>query len=266
MNSPREEWRLDTRRLGRRVLVYDRVGSTNSLTAEFATDSANDGLVLLADEQTAGRGQHGRGWTCPPGAGVLLSVLLFPPAELRRPAVLTAWAAVSDCETIRKATNLQTKIKWPNDVLIRGRKVCGILTETRSAESAERSVSYTVCGIGLNVNQSAASFAEAGLPDAGSLAQFAGSPFDCGHIARSLIQELDEQYDCLCRGDLATLESCWKWRIGLLGKPVIAECHDANYRGRLLELSFATLELAAGEASIRLSPELVRHLHCTSSA
>src|SRR5437867_1865131 len=72
------EWHLDTRRLGRRVLVFDRVDSTNTRAADLAHDPANDGMAVLAEEQTAGRGQHGRSWWCERGTGVLLSVLLFP--------------------------------------------------------------------------------------------------------------------------------------------------------------------------------------------
>src|SRR5207245_2431978 len=112
-----------TRRLGRRVLVFDQLDSTSTYAAGLAGDPANDGMVILAREQTAGRGQHGRTWSAPAGSSVLLSVLLFPPPELRRPAILTAWVAVSVCETILKLTGLQAKIKWPNDVLIRGKKV-----------------------------------------------------------------------------------------------------------------------------------------------
>ena len=130
--NPREEWQLQTQRLGRRVLVYDCLESTNTLAATLADDRANDGVVILAEEQRAGRGQQGRSWHCPAGAGVLVSVLLFPPTALRRPALLTAWAAVSVCETIRLGTGVQARIKWPNDVLLRGRKVCGILIEQSS--------------------------------------------------------------------------------------------------------------------------------------
>src|SRR5437870_3117150 len=90
---PREVWQLDTRRLGRRIHVYDRLDSTNTLAATLGRDPTNDGVVILAGEQSAGRGQHGRHWDCPRGAGVLLSVVCFPPAPLRRPAILTAWAA-----------------------------------------------------------------------------------------------------------------------------------------------------------------------------
>src|SRR6202011_2270051 len=124
-----EEWSLPTRHVGRRVLFYDLIDSTSTRAHELANDPANDGLAVLAAEQSAGRGQYGRTWVAPKGSSVHLSVLLFPPPRLLRPAVLTAWAAVSVCEMIRRLCGLQAKIKWPNDVLLRGRKVCGILIE-----------------------------------------------------------------------------------------------------------------------------------------
>src|SRR5713101_3647282 len=114
-NDIREEWSLETKRIGRRVLVFDQVDSTNTQAAALAQDLANDGVVLLAREQTAGRGQHGRSWFSEAGTSVLLSVLFFPPLNLRRPVILAAWAANSVCETIRQLLGLQAKIKWPND-------------------------------------------------------------------------------------------------------------------------------------------------------
>src|SRR6516225_4772837 len=133
--APREEWNLPSQHIGRRVQVFDQLDSTSTRAAQLADDPHHHGTVILAGEQTAGRGQHGRGWQAPPGRAVLMSVLLFPPPSLRRPALLTAWAAVSVCETIREATSLQAKIKWPNDVLLQGRKVCGILIESKSRNS-----------------------------------------------------------------------------------------------------------------------------------
>src|SRR5439155_7970824 len=118
------------------------------LALALADDVSNDGLILLAQEQKSGRGQQGRTWIAPPGSSVLLSVLVFPPAWLRRPAMLTAWAAVSVCETVREVAGLEATIKWPNDVLVLGRKVCGILIEQRS--SAAGTPPATVAGIGLN--------------------------------------------------------------------------------------------------------------------
>jgi BirA family biotin operon repressor/biotin-[acetyl-CoA-carboxylase] ligase len=250
--QPREIWTLDTRRIGRRVLVYDELDSTSNVAAALADADDNDGTAVMADEQTVGRGQHGRTWTCPAGSGVLLSVLLFPPPALRRPAILTAWAAVSVCETVLELTGLQAKIKWPNDVLIHGRKVCGILIEQRRG---------TVAGIGLNVNQSAETFAAAGLTEAASLAVFTGQRRDVAAAARRLLHHLDEQYDALCAGDVTTLEACWTWRLGLLGKEVVAECADGPHRGRLRHLSWDAVELARTDGTTeRLPPETVRHL------
>jgi BirA family biotin operon repressor/biotin-[acetyl-CoA-carboxylase] ligase len=249
---PCEEWHLDTTHLGRRVLRFDCVDSTNTQAAALATDPANDGVVILAEEQTAGRGQHGRSWTCQRGLGVLLSVLLFPPAALRRPVILAAWAANAVCDTLYQTASLQATIKWPNDVLILQRKVCGILIEQGLG---------TVVGIGLNLNQTEESFAAAQLPQAGSLAVFTGRSFDCAAVARLLIGQLDRGYERLCQGDREALQSSWRRRIGLLGKPVLVECHDAVYRGILRTLTWDGLHLEqpAGQV-LRLVPESVRHL------
>src|SRR5262249_2175870 len=157
--------------------------------AAFASDPGNNGLAILAREQCAGRGQHGRSWQCPPGSGVLLSVLLFPPPPLRRPALLTAWAAVSVCETVLRLSGLQATIKRPNDVLLRGRKVCGILLERAQG---------TVAGIGLNVHQTEQDLAAAGLPEATSLAAATGRGMPpTEEVARELLRQLDEEYDRL---------------------------------------------------------------------
>jgi BirA family biotin operon repressor/biotin-[acetyl-CoA-carboxylase] ligase len=251
--TPREEWHLDTHHLGRRVLLFDCLDSTNRFAAGLADDPGNDGVVVLADTQTAGRGQHGRSWQSPPRTGVLLSVLLFLPPALRRPVILAAWAAVAVCECIREVVGRQARIKWPNDVLLDGRKVCGILIEQARG---------TVVGIGLNVSQTAADFAAAGLPDAGSLAGFTASPPDCEQVARLLIRRLDEHYARLIEGDASSLQAEWQAGVGLIGKEVLVETHQGDYRGRLRQLTFDGLavEPVDGEP-LRLPPESVRHLH-----
>jgi BirA family biotin operon repressor/biotin-[acetyl-CoA-carboxylase] ligase len=255
--TPREELQLQTQHIGRRVLVYDRVDSTNSVAATLAIDPDNAGVVVLAHEQTQGRGQFGRHWQCPPGAGVLLSILLFPPPELCRPAILTAWAAVSVCETIRQLTGVPARIKWPNDVLLRSKKVCGILIEQGLG---------TVTGIGLNVNQPPETFAAQGLTHGSSLCQFTSDPLDSTAIAKRLITLLDEEYERLRQGDLNTLEACWKWSVGLLGRQVAAECADRTVSGRLLDLTFdgVLLKSASGEM-LSLQPEIVKHLELSGN-
>jgi BirA family biotin operon repressor/biotin-[acetyl-CoA-carboxylase] ligase len=281
MNPPYQEWSLDTRRLGRRVLVFDRLDSTNNLAASLADDPAHDGLAILAKEQTAGRGQHGRTWLAAPGQSVLLSLLIAPPPELCRPVVLTAWAAVAVCATIQQAIGQPARIKWPNDVLLYQRKVCGILIESIAGRQARKGNSplfpyqggnlprslWFIVGIGLNVQQSAEAFAAAGLPEATSLAQFATRPLDTHAIAIDLIRQLDRDYDTLCWGGLDTLERRWKEHLGLLGKPVVVECPNTNYHGRLVELSFRGVELVRPEgASLVLAPERIQHLHEAAQA
>jgi BirA family biotin operon repressor/biotin-[acetyl-CoA-carboxylase] ligase len=254
---PREEWQLPTAHLGRRVLVFNCVDSTNTRAAALAQEPGNDGIVILADEQTAGKGQHGRSWHCQQGAGVLLSVLLFPPPRLQRPVILAAWAAVSVCKTILDLTGLEARIKWPNDVLVDDRKVCGILIEQARG---------TVVGIGLNVNQSAQSLVEAGLPTAASLASLTGQTFQGRTAAHRLITHLDAEYDRLMQGDLATLASTWQARLGLVGQEVLVESLQQTYQGRLSHIGWDALVLdVGGRAGLKLLPETVRHLWSNSA-
>ncbi len=249
--EPRETWHFDTRHVGRRVLVYDALASTNDTAAELPADDA--GTAVVADHQTAGRGQYGRAWLTRPGSALLLSVLVAPPNHLRRPVVLTAWAAVGVAEAVRTLTGVQARIKWPNDLLIRGKKVCGILIEQRAG---------TVVGIGLNLTQSAEEFAAAGLPDATSLALATGAVLDPRAAVAAVLRRLDEEYSRLVSGELVPLEADWKWRVGLLGRHVTAVLADSeSVSGRLRDLTFDGVELEVGESGVRvLRPELVRQL------
>jgi BirA family biotin operon repressor/biotin-[acetyl-CoA-carboxylase] ligase len=252
MNQPREEWQLPVHRLGRRVLVYDRLDSTNNKAAELAADPANDGVVVLADEQTAGRGQHGRTWLAPPRASVLLSVLFFPPPVLQRASILTAWAAVGVCTTLARAFGLAPRIKWPNDVLLRGRKVCGILIEQGRG---------IVAGLGLNVQQSEEDLARAGLPEATSLAAQGLDGLETSAVARCLIRQLDEDLDHLLQGNKDILEASWREHLALLGRTVVAECADGQHQGQLRELGLEGVLLRQADGSLlRLEPERIQHL------
>lgn len=252
------EWQLDTHQLGRRVLIYDSINSTSTRCAEFAADQRNHGLAVLAHAQDAGRGQHGRRWRCEPGDGVLLSVLLFPPRALSRPVILTAWVAVSVCELIHEITGLETRIKWPNDVLIDGRKVCGILIEQNRG---------VVAGIGLNLNQTHDRFLDAGLPEAASLRVCTGQSYDVQETARQLIRRLDHEYCRLTEGDIPSLEERWRSRLALRRELVEVEGHGGNYRGLLRELSFdaVVLELPDGEPLV-LAPEQIKHITADSAS
>jgi BirA family transcriptional regulator, biotin operon repressor / biotin---[acetyl-CoA-carboxylase] ligase len=239
--------------VGQSKLAFASVDSTNTLAASYANDPANHGLVITAESQTAGRGQYQRTWQAPPSSSILMSVLLFPTPPLKRPSLLTAWAAVSVCETIRQATELQARIKWPNDVLIGGKKVCGILCEA--------GVHHLVAGIGLNVRQTAADFEQMGLPDAASLAICSGRSIDVPDLTARLIGILDAKYDQLARGEIASLEADWKSLIGLLGRTVCAEKMDGSETVGLLHgMAFDGIALEQEGQLTVLPPEAIRHL------
>ena len=250
--NPSNEWHFDTTHVGRRVLVFDELDSTNSLAATF-TDPNADGLVVLARNQTAGRGRFGRVWRSRPGGSLLMSVVLRPPDEIRRPSVLTAMAAVAVGDAVRKLCGVQAKIKWPNDLLIRGKKVCGILIE--------QGVS-TVVGIGLNLNQTADEFADAGLPDATSLLIVSGKETDLPTAAVAVIASLGGEYCRLLAGERVAVEADWKWRTGLLGHQVEIELTNGTFvQGRMREMGFDGLDVELpGGQNWRLTPEAVAHV------
>ncbi|MBX9679935.1 MAG: biotin--[acetyl-CoA-carboxylase] ligase [Gemmataceae bacterium] len=254
------DWKLDPlpNRLGRQVRVYARTDSTNQRALELSDEIANDGLVLIAEEQTAGRGQYGRVWQAPPRSSVLLSALVFPPPEIRRPALLTSLAAVAVTEVVRKVCHPQAKIKWPNDVYLHGKKICGILIEQRGVGNPNAPLA-AVIGIGLNLHQSADDFRLADLPLAGSLASVSGVLADWQQTAESLIRTLDEAYGRLLEGDFNTLESLWKARLGLLGKNVTIELADRQIEGRLLDLAFDGV-VVEGDELMSFPPEAIRHI------
>ncbi len=227
--------------IGQHLLRLDRVESTNTVAADLASDPANDGLVVWAEEQTAGRGRMGRSWHSPPGCGVLLSVLVFPPEPLRRPVLMTALAAVAVCDTIRDCARLESAIKWPNDVLVEGRKVCGILVEQGRG---------TVIGIGLNVNTPADGFAAAQLDFAGSLAMFTGTPLDRENVVCRLLDHLDHDYSEIRAGRVADLESRWRAYSALLGRHVALLANEGTFRGRLAEMSFESIVLQESERGL----------------
>lgn len=137
-------------KLGSTFVRFDSVSSTNDVARELAVSGASEGLCVIAREQTAGRGRQGRFWSSPPGEGLYLSLILRPQVNASDSAIITLAAAVAVAETLRLDFQTAADIKWPNDVLVRGRKICGILVE--AAIEGER-LQYVVMGIGVNIGQ-----------------------------------------------------------------------------------------------------------------
>ena len=252
-----EEWPMPTTHLGQRVLVFRRIDSTNTQALRLIDRPELAGLALLADEQLVGRGQHGRSWFAAPKSGVLLSLLMMPPPSLARPVLLTALASVAVCHLVKERTGKTARIKWPNDVLVDGRKVCGILIE----QARHGNNAAVVVGLGLNVAQSEDEFVAAGLPGATSLRAIGDIDAPRDEVARQLLGVLDERYGHLLEGNLSDLESAWVMHLGLVGERVEIDCHDATHRGHLLALGFGSLTLLCPDGDhLRLAPETIRHI------
>ena len=172
---------------------------------------------------------------------------------------MTAWGAVAVCEVIQQLTGLQATIKWPNDILVAGKKVCGFLIEQKTTGRPEAPLA-TVVGLGLNVTQPADDFAAANLPDAASLASLTGKTLSVDAVARDLFHRMDDEYERLLSGDLASLEALWQWRLGLIGNRVVVETAEGARRGELLDVAFDGVTLKIGHEIVHLVPEAVRQV------
>jgi BirA family transcriptional regulator, biotin operon repressor / biotin---[acetyl-CoA-carboxylase] ligase len=221
------EYELGTERIGRRIAVWNRVSSTNDLAALAATSSSNEGLVVLAEEQSAGRGRRGRAWSSPPRSSILMSVLLFPSGTLAEPAWLTALGAVAVAEVVSEWTGREAAIKWPNDVRIDGRKVAGILVERGAG---------AVIGIGVNANLAVADFPDELRSTATSLQILNGTTVDRSELARDLIRSLDLFHERSRRDGAAVLCAPWRARGELIGRPVSISTPAGTEAGRLDDL------------------------------
>jgi BirA family biotin operon repressor/biotin-[acetyl-CoA-carboxylase] ligase len=155
---------------------------------------------------------------------------------------------------INPAARQEPTIKWPNDILVAGKKIAGILIEQRTIAGSLAAV----VGIGLNVRQTAADFAE--LPDATSIEIATGWLLDTEDVCRALLRQLDEDYAELIDGRFSRLSDRWQRRLGLAGNSVRAECVDRVVRGRLLEVSLFGVVLQVDDDLVHLPPETIRHL------
>jgi BirA family biotin operon repressor/biotin-[acetyl-CoA-carboxylase] ligase len=180
--------KLDTDLLGRRIVHRERVGSTNDLARELAEQGADEGTLVVAEEQTAGRGRMGRAWIAPPRSSLLMSFILRPGLAPQQIGRVTMATAVGVCEGIRHATGLYACIKWPNDIVVNDKKCAGILTE---AHTLGDQVEYVVVGVGVNVNFAAASV-EGILADATTISDELSRAFSRVELARSVLKSIEE--------------------------------------------------------------------------
>lgn len=208
---------LSVTHVGSTLEVFKTIDSTNNYLKREAARLPS-GTVAVADEQTGGRGRRGRTFQSPPGVGIYLSALVRPELPPARALNFTAYVAVAVCEGIEAATGLRPQIKWTNDIVLHGRKLCGILTEM-SIEGESGILQYLITGIGVNVNQQEADFPEDIRAMAGSLAMMKGEPVRRGRLAAEIINALDAMYALWLRQDPSYLDR-YRSRCLTLGQDV----------------------------------------------
>ncbi|MBI2061562.1 MAG: biotin--[acetyl-CoA-carboxylase] ligase [Nitrospirae bacterium] len=198
------ESRLEGCSVLRRVVCFSEIESTSEHLKALARAGEEEGMVVIADHQTAGHGRHGRSWYSPPGVNLYLSVLLRPSIEPSKAPLLSLFAAVCVAESVRAVCGIRAGIKWPNDILLRGKKCSGILVDM---EGGSRGVDWVVVGIGLNVN--GRDWPEEIRPTATSLAEQSGRRFDRGVVGSTLIGRMDSEYVKALGDGFASVREKW---------------------------------------------------------
>ena len=226
---------LATRFIGQEVSCYPSLPSTNDVAKHQAQEGAKEGTVIIAEEQTAGRGRIKRSWLSPRGS-IALSIILYPPLAYLPSLIMVASLAVA--RAIEQVTGLKSQIKWPNDVLVNNKKVCGILIESGVKGSK---VDYAIIGIGLNVNLKPSDFPEI-APFATSLSHELGRDVSRREVVWSLLAEAERLYLSLPAGDSVFKE--WRDNLVTLGKKVQVSSGEAAYKG--------TAESVASDGSLLL--------------
>lgn len=259
---------LNTRWAGQPVCVYDTIDSTNTECFRLAAEGAGHGTVVTAEEQTAGKGRRGRVWESPEGNNLYFSLLLRPTFAADKAPMLTLLIAMAVAEGVRRTTGLTLKIKWPNDLVLNGRKVCGILTEmrivqkdTHTDKAAASNAPVVVIGVGVNVGYR--TFPEELAAKATTLETVTGPKISRGVLLESILGAFEELYEEFIRTE--DLSGCMEQYNALLvnlNREVTVLDPKGEYSGvarginatgeLLVQRSDGTVtEVFAGEVSVR---------------
>jgi BirA family transcriptional regulator, biotin operon repressor / biotin---[acetyl-CoA-carboxylase] ligase len=238
--------------IGNKQLHFEQVASTNDIAWQYAGDQESNGLIVVADEQLSGRGRRGDAWVSPPGSALYLSILLHPDASCRHPVMLTIWAGLGVCSMIGKKLSLKPLLKWPNDVQIAGKKVCGILVEQRQQ--------WFVVGVGLNLAIPVQHFQGAGIHQAASLQDFTDVPMNQEEVLDELKIEWDQLYAEMMRGNKSHLIKLWHEHSGLLTKAVQLVAAGKERTGTIRQLNWDEIVLEAEGKLTSFQPQTVTKL------
>jgi len=209
--------------------VFRETTSTNDVIEKLAADGVKEGVVVFAESQSKGRGRLGRRWVSPPRKGLWFSVLLRPDLRPSEATRLTIAASTALVRAMRSECELRPEIKWPNDILLRGRKVAGILTELNAELDL---VKYLILGIGVDVNLNASDYPEDLRKLATSMKIEAGETQDRAALAAAILRELDRDYARLGDGQFESVADEWEERCKTIGRDVVIGLGSRKIQGR----------------------------------
>jgi BirA family biotin operon repressor/biotin-[acetyl-CoA-carboxylase] ligase len=222
--------------IGRDIRVFEETTSTNDVVEKLARDGVGEGVVVFAESQTRGRGRLGRHWTSPACKGLWFSVLLRPNLHPQQATQLTVMTATALRRAVHDLTGLAPRIKWPNDLMLDGRKTAGILTELQAELDRVR---YVIVGIGVDVNLTLTDFPADLRKTATSLRVSLGKPVSRPELAVGILRALDSDYALLSRGEFAAVAEEWEEHCATLGSQVVIQVGPREIRGRAESLDDA---------------------------
>lgn len=250
---------LSTKFIGRELIYFDSLDSTNIYAKKIASEDFKDGTVVIAEEQTSGRGRLGRQWVSPKGRGIWMTILLKPDIMPSEASKLTLVSAYAVCRALERY-GLAARIKWPNDIVVNGKKLCGILTEM-SADIDE--IKYVTVGIGINANLDVSDFGDEIASTATSIKIETGKPVSRKTVVGCVLNEFEYVYEAFIRnGSIEDFLEGYKTRSAVLGKDIRVIYKKEELLGKAVDISAeghlvikledgSTKEIISGEVSVR---------------
>ena len=240
---------LTTKKYGQHIHYYESCLSTQFIAHEEEQNGAADGTVVIAEEQTAGRGRMARPWSSASGKGIWMSIIVRPELTPQQAPQLTLVAAVAVTRAIEELTGIEPSIKWPNDILVDGKKLTGILTELQADPDQVKAV---ILGIGMNVNQELEDFPEELQQIATSLKLIAGKPIDRAQLIAKILGFLEIYTAMYEKNGFGPIKLLWEGYSNTTGKRIRAVMLNETINGTALGISDeGVLELKLDDGSIR---------------
>ncbi len=219
---------LKTNLFGNKIYAFWSVGSTNEFAYRRAVQGEKEGALVIAEEQTKGRGRKHRKWESPFNKGLWFSLILRPELPALKAGLLPYMAGVSVAEAVEDFTGLKPNMKWPNDLLLNGKKLCGILSEVEFTNSQ---IGFIILGIGVNVNHKKDEYSEELQKQATSLRIESGLRIDRAELLAAILSQLEKNYQDVKKNDFSQIITKWKKRCQQFGQEIVIAQDDRTRRG-----------------------------------